>query len=214
MSRFFSVKNFERFQHYKDRSPPWIKLYNELLDDYDFGRLQDASKMHLVAIWLLASRYDNRIPYDAEWIARRINATSRVDLETLAKSGFISPDQGCSEPLAERKQDAMPETEGEGETEREKDTRTRATLDGFDDWYALFPNKVGKGAAMKAWPAAKRKASQDELVAGLRRYIANKPTEREWCNPATWLNQQRWLDQPAKPKLVVNAAVPPLGVGG
>jgi DNA-binding NarL/FixJ family response regulator len=33
----YSVKNFERFQHYKDRSPPWIKLYNELLDDYEFG---------------------------------------------------------------------------------------------------------------------------------------------------------------------------------
>ncbi len=63
----FSVKNFERFQHYKDRSPPWIKLYNELLDDYGFGRLPDASKMHLVAIWLLASRNDNKIPHDAEW---------------------------------------------------------------------------------------------------------------------------------------------------
>ncbi len=63
----FSVKNFERFQHYKDRSPPWIKLYNELLDDYSFACLDDAAKFHLIAIWLLASRTDNRIPYDATW---------------------------------------------------------------------------------------------------------------------------------------------------
>src|SRR5687768_18068275 len=52
--------NFESFQHYKDRAPPWIKLYNELLDDYEFGQLPDASKMHLVAIWLLASRSDRK----------------------------------------------------------------------------------------------------------------------------------------------------------
>ena len=37
------------FQHYKDRSAPWIKLYNELLDDYRFAVLPDASKWHLVA---------------------------------------------------------------------------------------------------------------------------------------------------------------------
>jgi hypothetical protein len=82
----FRVKNFERFQHYKDRSPPWIKLYNELLDDYDFGRLRDASKMHLIAIWLLASRSENKIPYDPEWIARRINATDAIDLDGLLNS--------------------------------------------------------------------------------------------------------------------------------
>src|SRR5690606_19747530 len=35
---YLTVKNFERFQHYKDRNPPWIKLYNDLLDDYEFGR--------------------------------------------------------------------------------------------------------------------------------------------------------------------------------
>lgn len=90
---FFRVKNFERFQHYKDRSPPWIKLYNELLDDYDFGLLPDASKMHLVAIWLLASRSDNKIPYDSGWVERRINATERVDLGLLLDRGFIVVDQ-------------------------------------------------------------------------------------------------------------------------
>ena len=62
MTRTFSVINFEKYQHYRNRTPPWIKLYNRLLDDYAFGRLPDASKAHLVAIWLLASRSDNRVP--------------------------------------------------------------------------------------------------------------------------------------------------------
>ena len=27
------VRNWERYQHYKERNPPWIKLYVELLDE-------------------------------------------------------------------------------------------------------------------------------------------------------------------------------------
>lgn len=127
--RHFQVKNFERFQHYKDRNPPWIKLYNELLDDYDFGRLQDASKMHLIAIWLLASRSDNRIPYDSEWVSRRINATDPVDLDTLVKAGFIEIEQDCSNSLAECRQDARPEREGETEGDSVLRTSADAPLD-------------------------------------------------------------------------------------
>ena len=103
------VKNFEKFQHYKDRSPPWIKLYNELLDDYQFACLQDASKLHLILIWLLASRSSNILPLDSEWIARRISATEPVDLETLVEAGFLlvnegdhQPEQVASKKLAKR----------------------------------------------------------------------------------------------------------------
>lgn len=112
---YLSVKNFARFQHYKDRSPPWIKLYNDLLDDYAFGCLQDASKLHLVLIWLLASRMENQVPADPEWIARRINATDPVDLQVLVDAGFLIVASGS---LADCKQSAC--LEGEGETEREK----------------------------------------------------------------------------------------------
>lgn len=88
-ARTFAVKNFDRFQHYKDRSPPWIKLYNELFDDYEFSALPDALKGQLIMIWLLASRMDNCIPYDAVWVGKRIGATDPVDLDGLAERGFI-----------------------------------------------------------------------------------------------------------------------------
>jgi hypothetical protein len=91
MPRYFKVKNFERFQHYKDRNPVWIKLYNELLDDYEFGALPDHLKGQLLLIWLLASRMENKIPFDAAWVAKRINANSDVDLDALAGAGFIEP---------------------------------------------------------------------------------------------------------------------------
>lgn len=115
------VKNFERFQHYKDRNPPWIKLYNDLLDDYAFGCLPDASKWLAVGLWLLASRYENKIPADPTWIGRRLNTTEPVDLDVLLSAGFIELYHDASGPLAECSVSAMPETEGEREVEEEKD---------------------------------------------------------------------------------------------
>jgi hypothetical protein len=99
--RVFRVKNFERFQHYKDRSPPWIKLYGETLENYEFGSLKDATKGQLIGIWLLASRMDNKLPFDPKWIASKINATDPVDLEALYASGFIV-DHAEGEPVGKR----------------------------------------------------------------------------------------------------------------
>lgn len=93
-----SVKNFEQFQHYKDRTPPWIKLYNELLEDYEFSALKDTSKAHLMLIWLLASRSNNQIPYDAKWIANKIGANTPVDLDALLDSGFLIEDGEPHQP--------------------------------------------------------------------------------------------------------------------
>ncbi len=34
-------------------------------------------------------------------------------------------------------------------------------------------------------------------MAGLDRYIRTKPADRAWLNPETFINQERWTDQPA-----------------
>ena len=49
------IKNWERFQHFKDRRPPWIKLYRELLDDPDWHDLAGDDAKFLVMLWLIAS---------------------------------------------------------------------------------------------------------------------------------------------------------------
>ena len=86
---YFSIKNFGRFQHYKKRNPPWIKLYLLLTDDYEFSRLQDASKLQLMLIWLLAAKHENRLPWDAAWVRERIGTRADVDLEVLKIAGFL-----------------------------------------------------------------------------------------------------------------------------
>lgn len=126
--KFIAVKNFDAYQHYKNRVPPWIKLYNTLLDDYAFLQLSDASRSHLMLLWLVASRHKNRIPYDAKYIAGAIHARGKVDLAGLIASGFLSVVDGdasnvlaeCEHPvsnlaIAEREREEERETEGEEE---------------------------------------------------------------------------------------------------
>ncbi len=68
----------------------------------------------------------------------------------------------------------------------------------FDIWWKGYPHKVGPGAARKAYEKALTKTSADQLIIGVERYKATKPHDRQWCNPATWLNRESWLDQPAE----------------
>lgn len=73
-------------------------------------------------------------------------------------------------------------------------------------FWPLYPNKVGRGAALRAFATARRKVELGAMLEGLGRYIASKPGDRPWCNPATWLNQERWADQPAPLLAFVNGA--------
>lgn len=79
---------------------------------------------------------------------------------------------------------------------RKKETRENALASPFDAFWIEYPNKVGKDAARKAFALAAKRAPQAEIMDGLRRYVG-KTDDRPWCNPATFLNQGRWADQPA-----------------
>lgn len=111
---YLSIPGWSKFQHYSDRRPPWIKLHEGLLDDYEFESLTDATKAHVMLIWLIASKHgtskpgdEPRIPNDAEWIGRRIGASEPVDLDAIIAAGFVVPcEQSASTPLADRVQRA------------------------------------------------------------------------------------------------------------
>jgi hypothetical protein len=99
------IKNWDQFQHYKDRAPPWIKLHTSLLDDYEFTNLPDVQKTHLVLIWLFASKYDGWIPNDAKFLRNKLGTTERIDLVALVASGFLITEHVASDALADSNQD-------------------------------------------------------------------------------------------------------------
>jgi uncharacterized protein YdaU (DUF1376 family) len=78
-----------------------------------------------------------------------------------------------------------------------KNTREDALSDEFRAFWKIWPYPVAKKAAAKSLRSALQRASLEEICAGVRQYIAAKPPDRQWMNPTTFLNQNRWEDQPA-----------------
>jgi hypothetical protein len=64
-----------------------------------------------------------------------------------------------------------------------------------ETFWPAYPNKVAKPAALKAFLKARKRASLETIMAGLTRY-ASKTDDRHWANGSTWLNNDRWEDQP------------------
>ena len=161
----FKVKNWNEFQHYKDRNPPWIKLHNQLLDDYEFEMLADATKGHLLCIWMLASRTNNEMMFDHKWIARKIGASSKVDLDLLLDSGFIELQE--AEQTASNMQQktivSVPSEEKrreETETEKSRGKKNAQALD-----YSLWDSQPTE-LVLKEWLSHRKnkKATTSQLV--------------------------------------------------
>lgn len=112
-------KNWQKFQHYKDRNPPWIKLHKDLLDDYDWWSLPVDSRALAPCLWLLASCYDDGIfDADTKILAFRFRMKeSDVEkaIKPLIDKGYFNVASGL---LADSNHDAMPETE-----ERQRQSR-------------------------------------------------------------------------------------------
>ncbi len=207
----FHVKNFELYQHYKDRSPPWIKFHTAVLDDYDFGKLPDQTKWHIAAIWLLASRSENKLPYDPDWISRRINASEPVNLDALCEAGFIIVDQ----PQQDMEQVASKTPAkrlSRGEKRRAEETAPEI-LSEFEVWYAAYPRHEAKDDALNAYLKARKRTEPAVLLSGARGYAASPNRKPDFTKlPATWLNKGCWMDEReiARPQ----SKIVPLGVGG
>jgi len=117
--RYFRIKNFETFQHYKDRDPPWIKLHRTLLSDYEFTKLPDYSKAHLMLIWVLGSQTGGRIPDDPEFVASKIGAKRLPDLRSLSEAGWLIP-ESKSEPEVAQMSENPEQIDPNAEQIREK----------------------------------------------------------------------------------------------
>lgn len=67
----------------------------------------------------------------------------------------------------------------------------------FDAFWNVYPRKSDKGHARRAWEKARRKAHPSVIISGAARYRDDPNREQEFTAlPATWLNGERWLDEP------------------
>ena len=188
------IKNWAKFQHFKNRRPPWIKLHREILDQRDINMISDRSFRVLINCWLLASEdreLEGSLPTIAD-IAFRIRMHEKHIIEALQElSNFI--DASDIKMISERYQVGPPETEGETETENKKICiKCR-----FDDFWHYWPVKRNKQKARAAWKNKRLDEYVETLITDVQNRIKH---DKQWINGfiphcSTYLNGQRWEDE-------------------
>jgi hypothetical protein len=211
MTKGLTPKNWADFQHYKDRSPVWIKLHRVILDNYEFHCLPVASRALAPMLWLLASEYtDGKITASVDAIAFRLRmpVNDLVDaLKPLINADFFIDDSNL---LADCYQEAIPEKERETETQDKTETdissvsgETRRAVLQFDSFKKAYPKRGASNPwqpAFKLFNAAvKRGADPESIIRAAGGYRAEcdnlKTTATDKVAQAqTWLRQERWRD--------------------
>ena len=136
------IKNWDRFQHYSKRNPPWIKLHVEILTSADWVMLADASKLLAIVCIIIGARHKGRIPHDPDYIKRVAYLDKRPDLTPLINCGFLETLQADASTLQAT---ATPETETEAyskETKKKESLEIPSFIDG-DTWLDFVKHRGG-----------------------------------------------------------------------
>jgi len=94
------VKNHDKYQHYKKRNPPWIKLYRSTLGDYGLRQVSVPARLVFFYMTTLASETDNRVPNDTLFLSERFGfKVTKEHISELIREGFVLA-SGASNLLA------------------------------------------------------------------------------------------------------------------
>ena len=71
----------------------------------------------------------------------------------------------------------------------------------FNEFWSVYPRKVGKQDSYRAWGRALKLADAQTIIDGAQRFRDDPNREAEFTpHPTTWLNQGRWEDDPLPPR--------------
>jgi DNA-binding transcriptional ArsR family regulator len=103
---WITVPNWDKFQHYKDRVPPWIKLHLEILDKPEIDALTHAQMGVLIRVWALYARCRGTLSVQKVCSAVG-DANTQRHLKRLNDAGLI--ELSASKPLAQRRKELREE---------------------------------------------------------------------------------------------------------
>ena len=116
-----------------------------------------------------------------------LSAHTRARTRAHARRGASNPGQG--------EQLALLEPSGPVEAVVPIHRKAEET---FARFWQVYPLKKAKGDAWKAWLKAVKTTDPDVIIEGVGRYVTELRASGAYtAYPATWLNGQRWLDEPA-----------------
>lgn len=225
IQEYFVVKNWKKFQQYKDRDPDWIKLHMHLLDDYEFNSMPEADQVHLIKIWLLFAKENpptsdkiKPLPVDVKFISSRVCAKKKVNIDRLLKTTFLEKyivkGSECTDSIRTR----TPYKEYEPELYKPEKPPLPPFQNWFEEIWGTYPNKIGRKAALRHFKATvKTDTHLQEIRTALENYIKQVEHDRtrkdgfhrQYQNGGTWFNNWHdWVDH----KVEIQQKIPVDGI--
>lgn len=195
--RVLVIKNWDEYQHYKDRNAPWIKFYRDTLTSETWVLGTDASRLVQCASTLLALRYNNATPYNFELIKRvaHLSCTEREfdkAIAHLTAYGFLEiqeVEDACKQTASTMLATCTSEREGEkNRIEGEKRESSRASR--------RCPSNFEVSQDMRDWAREHCPGVEIDAATAAFRDHQFRDSKSDW--PATWRNWMR-REKPTAP---------------
>lgn len=187
----------------------WFRLYTDFLDDGKILSLSFQDQRHFIGALALKCQGVLDQDVDPSFLDRIVAQKLWIDPAdvhlvkgNLVAAGLIDDDwQPVNWGKRQVGSDADPTN---SERQRRYRERKKAPDDGvvpkadaeFDEFWEAYPKKVGKGAAKKSW--LKGKPDLQVVLNALQWQVDCEQWRKNGGqfipNPATYLNQERWLD--------------------
>ena len=120
--RVITIPNLDKFQHYKDKKPFWIKWQVGCLTDERFNQLKDNEKWLFIGLVILATQNKNRVLKSYSYIVSKLSYTCLLDVELVLGS--------CRRGVAKMEKLKLIKTKSldiEEEVEKEKEEEKKKT---------------------------------------------------------------------------------------
>jgi len=187
------VRNWDKFQPtMKDRNVIWIKIYRQILEDYEWHNLSSDSKATLLELLLLASENNGQLP-EVHKIAFRLRKTEDFINEQIGLlSHWLQLDNNL---ITTCEQDVSLEKS------REEKSKTYVRFDEF--WNTLLPKRrVNRKGCIEKWKNHNLDTEADNILSWLKQMNMTKEW-KEGFNPSpeVIINQRRWEDGITKPTI-------------
>ena len=187
------IRNWKKFQHFKDRKPPWVKLYRDILDDLDWHELDATASKVLIMCWLIASEDDGRLP-PVKTLAFSLRMSEKQTNDCLNKLSHWLEQDDIS-VISDRYQSDSLETETETETKKEKKATSVAMPNGISQ--SVWEDYKTLRKAKKA-PVTQRVIDGMQEQADLAGWTLEKAME-ECCIRGWQSFKAEWVAEKPKP---------------
>lgn len=138
----------------------------------------------------------------------RSDGTRTSDLFILGPSDNLSRDTSGRDKVPTVSPQEPPVEPSERTTDVVLYTREACT---FEEFWAVYPRREAKGAARRAWDGAVKRALPAVVIAGAVRYRDDPNRDAGFtAHPSTWLNQDRWEDDPLPARISTARRLSPL----